>query len=325
MGSKGKLSRRWPPILITLLLCWNSGRADQGWEGHSLHLNWENDATRDSDRHYTQGARIRYLSSDTATPGWLQKTSRAIPACGFEISATKFGLEVGQEIYTPEDLEASLPIPNDHPYAGWLYGAMILQRRGPGPAGIPVLEELRLDLGVIGPESLAEDTQKVWHGRDPRGWDNQLETEPGFAFRYERAYLLRARSQTLWTADLIPRGDASLGNVDTHFGLGAMLQLGYNIPNQFEVPGSKTYKEFGAYLFIGGGGRVVLRNIFLDGNTWRSSESVDREWFVADGSVGVTFVLKAIELTAAHRYRTREFKGQHHADSYGSATVSFKF
>src|SRR5687767_10440821 len=33
-------------------------QADQGWEGHSLHLNWENDAIRGSDRHYTQGSRI---------------------------------------------------------------------------------------------------------------------------------------------------------------------------------------------------------------------------------------------------------------------------
>jgi len=325
MGFTGKHIRRWPPILILLLLYWNSCRADQGWEGHSLHLTWENDGTRDTDRHYTQGARLRYLSSDTATPGWMRKISHAIPTFGFEVSATKFGVELGQEIYTPEDLEALQPLPKDRPYAGWLYGAILLQRRGPDPASIPVLEEFRLDLGIIGPESQAEDTQKVWHGRDPRGWDNQLETEPGFAFRYERSYLLRARSQTLWTADFIPRANASAGNIDTHLGLGAIVRLGYNIPDQFETPEGKTRKKFGAYLFGGGGGRVVLRNIFLDGNTWHSSQSVDKHWLVGDAHVGVALVLKAVEFTAGHYYRTHEFKGQAHSDSYGSATISIKF
>lgn len=324
-GSKGRFIRGWLPILAIALACRNAIRADQGWEGHSLQLNWENDATRSSDRHYTQGARIRYRSSDTATPGWLLKTSHAIPAWGFEISATKFGFEVGQEIYTPENLDESQPLLDDQPYAGWLYGAMMLQRRGPGPAAIPVLEELRLDLGVIGPESQAEHTQKAWHGRDPSGWHHQLETECGFALRYERAYLLRARSQSQWAADLIPQLDASAGNVDIHFGMGAMTRLGYNIPNHFEAPGKKTEKKFGAYLFGGCGGRVVLRNMFLDGNTWYSSHSVDKHGMVGDASVGITLVLKAVELTASHRYRTREFEGQDRADSYGSATLSFKF
>src|SRR5882762_9537650 len=66
--------RVYPLVLLACALLASpiAGRADQGWEGHSLNLTWENDATRGSDRHYTQGAKIRYLSSDTAVPGWLQ-------------------------------------------------------------------------------------------------------------------------------------------------------------------------------------------------------------------------------------------------------------
>ncbi len=317
-----------PPLvalLVALLFTSGAARADQGWEGHSLHLMWENDATRGSDRHYTQGGRILYLSADAALPAWLEAASRHLPAIGFEVAGLKYGLEVGQEIYTPEDLDRPEPIRNDRPYAGWLYGSLQLLRRGVGPAKIPTMEQFRIDLGVIGPESLAEDAQKVWHGRDPRGWNHQLGTEPGLALRYERTFLLRARSQSRWIADGLPSLDASVGNIDTHLGLGTAARLGYNIPNRFEVPDKPSRSDWGFYVFGRVGGRYVIRNIFLDGNTWRSSHSVDKYSLVGDASVGVTIVLKRIELTASNNYPTREFVGQLRADSFGSATVSFKF
>jgi lipid A 3-O-deacylase len=299
--------------------------ADQGWEGHSLNLNWENDAIRGSDRHYTQGSRITYWSADQTTPTWARRASETVPALGFDSDALKLGFELGHEIYTPENLNRSEVIRDDRPYAGWLYGSASLQRRGFGRINLPTIEEFRLDLGIIGPESQAEQTQKVWHGRDPRGWDHQLETETGFAFRYNRTHLLRARLSDGWSLDYLPGFDASAGNVDTHFALRSVLQLGFNVPNRFEVPGKKSRTRFGIYAFGKVAGRFVARNIFLDGNTWRSSHSVDKTPWVADVEAGVTLVLKSIELTASNNYRTREFRGQDHADSFGSATLTFKF
>ncbi len=298
---------------------------DQGWEGHSLHVTWENDAIRGSDRHYTQGSKIRYLSSDKATPEWMSRWSEHIPALGLKPAATKFGIEVGQDMYTPDDLDATEPVREDRPYAGWLYGSLILQRRGNGLGQIPVMESFGLDVGVIGPESFAEDTQKVWHGRDPQGWDHQLDTEVGVNLRYERNYFFRFNPGNSWHVDGIPGADASLGNVDTHLAASALLRTGYNIPNHFEVPIGRTDTGFGVYLFLRTTGRLVLRNIFLDGNTGQSSHSVDKNYWVADLSAGITIVLKSLELTASNNYRTREFHGQDRADSFGSATISFKF
>jgi len=187
------------------------------------------------------------------------------------------------------------------------------------------MEQFRIDLGIIGPESQAEDTQKVWHSRDPQGWSHQLKTEVGIAFRYGRTCLFRVKSQSRWTANVLPALDASIGNVDTHFGLSATARLGYNIPDDFEVPDKPTRSDWGLYAFGRIGGRMVIRNIFLDGNTFRSSHSVDKTPFVGAASVGLTFVLKRIELTASNNYRTPEFNGQQRADSFGSATVTFKF
>jgi lipid A 3-O-deacylase len=299
--------------------------ADQGWEGHSLNLNWENDAIRRSDRHYTQGSRISYWSADQMAPNWARRASESVPAWGFNPEALKFGFELGHEIYTPENLDAAELVSDDRPYAGWLYGSASLQRRGRGRINFPTMEEYRLDLGIIGSESQAEETQKVWHGRDPSGWNHQLKTEAGFAFRYTRTYLIRARLGSGWSIDYLPAFNASAGNVDTHFALESVLQFGCNVPNRFEVPGEKSRTRFGIYGFGKVGGRFVARNIFLDGNTWRSSHSVDKTAWVGDVEVGITLVLKSVELTASNNYRTREFHGQDRADSFGSATLTFKF
>jgi len=258
-------------------------------------------------------------------PSWVNTFSGWIPALGFESETLKFGLEVGQEIYTPEDLDAVELIPDDRPYAGWLYGTAQLQRRGTGFGDIPVMENFYVDLGVIGPESFAEDTQKVWHGRDPQGWDNQLRTEVGFNVRYDRSYLFRFTGKSPWNFDAIPNAEASLGTVSTYFGSSGLIRAGYNVPNRFEVPVGRTEKKFGVYAFGRVGGRLVLRNIFLDGNTWRDSHSVEKNHWVGDVGFGFTVVLKSFELTVSDNYRSHEFHGQDHADSFGSATISFRF
>src|SRR6185436_13255600 len=126
---------------------------------------------------------------------WLNHFSSWLPALGFEVEAQKFGIALSQEIYTPEDLHATTVVLDDRPYAGWLYATGTLQRRGRMARGLPVMESLRLDAGVIGPESLAEETQKSWHGTAPQGWDNQLKTEPGINLRYDRSVLLAFRSR----------------------------------------------------------------------------------------------------------------------------------
>jgi hypothetical protein len=300
--------------------------ADNGWEGHILSLTWENDAISDTDRHYTHGARVAYLSRDNALPRWARWLADHVPAVGMKKQADKLGLEAGQEIYTPEDLQNTALIPNDRPYAGWLYTSLSLQRRGQTTHAWPVMETLRLDLGIIGPEALAEEAQRVLHGDEPTGWHHQLGLEPGFGLRYDRRYLFARRNAGPgWGAHFIPRVAASAGNVHTFLGAGSLVRFGYNVPNEFHVPRGPTPLRFGVYFFGGVEGRVVGRNIFLDGNTFRSSHSVEKKLLVADFTAGCTVVLKRVELTAAYVFRTREFHGQRESDAFGSATVAVKF
>jgi len=299
-------------------------RGNDGWEGRILSLKWENDAVDGTDKHYTQGARLDYFSADNSLPNWLKNFSDALPAIGYDMQAQKFGLGIAQEIYTPEDLTNPNLVIDDRPYAGWLYGRALLQRRGPGPVGSKVRETLRLDLGVIGPESLAEATQKEWHNKSPEGWEHQLRTEIAFELNYRREYLGAFRmTDGPWGVDVIPHFGGSAGTVAIYADIGTTARLGYNMPNEFATGASPAM--WGGYFFVGVDGRAILRNIFLDGNTFVSSHSVRKEPVVGDFVAGMTFVFKAVEITVSHTIRAREFKSESSTDSFASATLLMKF
>src|SRR5207249_2047305 len=90
----------------------------------------ENDLVVKTDRHYTQGIKLSYLQRDGDLPNFLDRFSKWVPTPGFEFGTNKFGYIIGQSIYTPADIQQRQLIPNDRPYAGWLYGGFALQRRG---------------------------------------------------------------------------------------------------------------------------------------------------------------------------------------------------
>jgi lipid A 3-O-deacylase len=303
-----------------------AARADNGWERPTVSLIWDNDATYGTDRHYTQGAQLTYYSADEALPGWMRRVSDALPAVGFEVEARKWGLNLGQQIYTPDDLNTSRLIEDDRPYAAWLFAGFKLQRRGPGGFGLPAMETLRFEAGVIGPEALGKEAQGVVHLVAPEGWRNQLRTEPGLLLHYERRYLYRrALNQKNWQLDLIPAMGLAAGNIATFASLGAQARIGRNVPNEFETANGPAEFRYGWYCFLGLEGRTLARNIFLDGNTARSSHSVDKEPLVGDFRAGVTLVLKRFELTLSQTFRSREFESQKHNDSFGTLMMLIKF
>ncbi len=297
-----------------------------GVEGERVILVWENDAVIGTDRHYTQGARLSYSSRDNALPGWMNSVSRRLPAWGFSKGAEKYGIGLGQEIYTPTDLSSPFVVMKDRPYAAWLYGRLTLERRGTTRGAVPVMEVFHFDLGVVGPEALGEEAQDVAHRTDPRGWSNQLRTEPGLALRYGRTYQFAARDdRTKLGVDFLPSAGASLGNVSTGVSLGSTLRFGYNVPNEFQLHNEPGGSPLGLYAFVGAEGRWVARNIFLDGNTFRHSHSVDKIPFVADFRGGASVVAGPVEFTTSYVLRSPEFFGQRGYHQFGSATMTVRF
>jgi hypothetical protein len=294
----------------------------------------ENDTFSGTDRYYTNGFLFSWRSPSYDPPAWMDAMttrSRLFPAGG----VTRWGLAFGQSIFTPDDTLARNPDPNDRPYAGWLYvAASLISYTARDYAA------LELQAGVVGPSALGRGVQNTTHDLmnidRAYGWDFQLRDEPGLNLLYNRIWrhnFPTGRQGLSW--GVLPSLNLSLGNVSTYAAAGLTFRLGTELEADFGVPrvrpanaGSLFFQpdgEWGWYVFAGAEGRAIARDIFLDGNTWLDSRSVDRETFVGDISAGFAVILPRARLTFSYTYRTQEFATQRDDAQFGSVSIAFRF
>ena len=299
-----------------------------------LVLELENDRFAGQDRHYTNGVRASWITPDGGVPGLLRDVGDLIPFFPGD-GELKNSWSIGQNMYTPKDLRATNPDPDDRPYAGWLYVsgglAEVTERR---------MDRLQLTLGVIGPASLADKTQKEIHrivgAPMPRGWDHQLGNEPTLMVSYERQVrALEHATGTGWQMDVIRHWGATLGTPFTLINSGLTLRAGRNLPYGFgpsriqpALPGSGLFvprARRGWYVFAGVDVRAVAWNVFLDGSTFRDSPGVDRNPLVGDAQAGAVLSLGRARLTYTHVFRSREFTDQPEREDFGAVSLSWLF
>ncbi len=319
----------------------------------TLALRWDNDSfLSDDDLHYTNGLGISWLWAPDRAPGALERLAAALPWVAAD-AKRRVGVAVGQSMFTPEDIGNSDLIGNDQPYAGWLYVALAAlsysdEAQGSGPG---YLDSFEVVLGVVGPAAFAEDVQTAVHEyrniTRPRGWDNQLDNEPGLVLAYNRQWRFCAdlggidcRNGEIGAAsvDVIPRVGGTLGNVYTYLAAGATVRLGEGLRGDYSAshirPGLPAWSfhtprdGFNWHVFAGAEGRYVLRNIFLDGNTFSDSHSVSKKSLVGDFEIGFTASWDyrwPISVTYRHLVRTPEFDGQHGIDNIDSLSIAVSF
>lgn len=321
---------------------------DDETENGTLGLYMENDLFAGTDRYYTSGVKLSWSSPDLARLEDTPYSSPFLPLFNLlpyihdDHYQKNLVFALGQNIYTPDNTETTSLIENDRPYAGWLYvGFGVVWKTA------QVRNSLILNLGVVGPYSYAQESQRLIHElRDidyPQGWDNQLNNEFGAVLVYSRTLRWpEIERRNGLNFELLPHYGAALGNVQTYANLGAEVRFGLNLPDDFGTaaigPSASTSTpvdgdqgadrsrfDLGLHLFARCDGRAVGQNIFLDGNTFSSSQSVDRNIFVADLSIGVAMNIKNTKLAYAFVYRTKEFKGQEHGQIFGTVSLNWTF
>lgn len=318
---------------------------------------FENDLFTDTDRYYTNGIKLSWVSPEFAwfqDQDWIRNNAGLRELSNFIIDKLPYSkqkqrrrhlaLSFGQKMFTPRDIQQRSLINDDRPYAGWLYGGIAYHSKT-----ATQLDTFEIQAGLTGDYSLAEQAQDFIHSiRDiegANGWDNQLDTEPGIALIYDRKF--RLPQATLPIADLsydaIVHGGGALGNVFTHLNTGVEVRLGWNLPRDFGSalirPASDTnapadgddprfqsgWNAASFHLFSAVTGRWVLRDIFLDGNTFSDSHSVDRETLVGDLVIGASFSWSRFRLSYAQVIRTPEFEQQDGSQTFGSINFSFTY
>lgn len=344
--------------LLLLMLCISPVyAADPPSESWTFTLRFENDLFGSSDRAYTNGVKLNWISPELVwfqDLEWLKRDGRAQDSVHTMISALPYredesrqrnlSLSLGQMMYTPQDTVSTGLVTDDRPYAGWLYGGIAFHSKN-----YRVLDTLELQLGFTGKWSLAEQAQDLVHSvrniPKANGWSNQIRTEPGIMLVYDHKYRLvpHFRFTRHWGADAIVHMGGTLGNINTYLNGGFEIRAGWNLPTDFGTalirPGGDTnapadtgdvryvddLRSFSAHLFMATTGRLVARDIFLDGNTFTDSHSVDRKNLVADLVLGGSIVYGSFKLSYAHVLRTEEFHGQDGGHDFGSISLSYTY
>lgn len=290
-----------------------------------------------TDRHYTQGLRVQ-VSANRGVSGRLeQSVARLLRLLPWqpELTDARATFSFGQDIFTPTDITTPTPLPDDRPYAAWLYLATGYHAIIDGRRSFTA----ELSAGMVGPSALGRQAQNGWHDvigvAHAEGWAHQLHDEPGVNLAADWRYRYRRGP-----ADFIPHASLVLGNVRTHLAVGGSVRFGLRLPDDFgadlirpagaaTAPGAQ---RLGGYFFVQVEGRAVARDIFLDGNTFRSSPSVDKRHFVGDLNAGFTLRgpwrvgrSRGWTLTYTQNLRTREFHGQPRRDVFGSVSLGWLY
>lgn len=304
-----------------------------------ISASYENDMIGDGeDQFYTSGVQLSYFNVESRPPAFVKYLVDSW--IGFDVGqATATSFTAGQKIFTPQDISIPTPQPDDRPWAGWLYGSV-----GMSNLYATHVDSFAVTMGMIGPASLAEQTQSFVHQNitdspEPMGWDNQLHSEPGLILSWERRWP-RVVSAEVGGFRLMaePNINVAVGNVATFAGAGATMTFGHNRQELQDTPprvppamaGSGYFDtppehDMDWYLFAGVNGRAVVRDIFLDGNSFRDSASVEKKNLVMDANAGVAVTLGDTRLSYTLIYRTKEFYGQDDPSVFGSVSLTRRF
>jgi hypothetical protein len=316
---------------------------DIGTDKGVFSLAVENDSlSSGADRNYTSGVKLAYVSPAERVPDWLQGSGRFTRALSGS-DPDFWGIAIGQSIFTPEDIEAN-PAPADqHPYAGWLYLQLMVGAEEDRPGGLEprYLDTYELEIGIVGPSALGEEAQSSIHewlgAPDPQGWDSQLNDELAFAVSFDRRWrppwLQFSTDVGGLEFDLTPSAGATLGTLRTEARVGATARVGWRLDNDYGPPRVRPslsgVEHFSGgrlswQVFAGVQGRAVARNLFLDGNTFEDSASVDRNPYVADFQTGFSVSAGDWRLAYTYVWRTEEFETQGARQDFGALALSVR-
>lgn len=269
--------------------------------------------------------------------GWVRLTRGLEPA---RPDGRQLVYMVGQALWTPSDGDRRDLIVDDRPYAAALVASLVSNVREGDRLHVSALR-----VGMVGPAVGGRHLQAAIHritgSKRLHGWSNQLHNEPVFQLAHDRLWRWRGPGAAVgrpgWGQDLIVHAGGSLGTLVTSASTGLEWRFGSGIGNDFgSVPLRLGGENAGArprpprsglqaHGFVNLEGRWLLRDISLDGNTFRHSHSVHRRPLSAMGGYGVALNWDDWKLVIGRYHRNREFDGQDRAPVFGSITLSHPF
>ncbi|NRB67230.1 MAG: lipid A deacylase LpxR family protein [Vibrio sp.] len=242
-------------------------------ERSTISFSIDNDGVFGVDQDYTNGLFLTYTSG-AITPNWL--TSPMSLSFWGGASLDKYEFTLGHKMYTPSDIEATTPIINDRPYAGYLHAEFNYISLHPQQA-----QRFNLTLGTTGESSLADQAQDIVHGitgsDEPRGWAYQVDDEFVGNLGYLSHFNLwrdRAIANTDWEISNV--SEVNAGNFRSDVSTGFMLRWGKDLAGSMGAANIDNENPFragmlgasqaGWFIFGGIEARYRFNDITIEGD-----------------------------------------------------------
>ena len=322
-----------PAFAFLILITTHAGAQNQSHDP-IIVTQFENDLFAGQDRGYTNGISFSLIPDNGKTPEPVAGLIRPMTSLASPDQSLPYSISVEQLIFTPNDItDPELP-PDDRPYAGWLnVTANSFAIEG------NQLERWQIGVGIVGPSSLAEQSQKSVHsltGADkPVGWNTQLPDEPTLQLGWDRQWRMSTRSGRDGVLfEVAPTVGATVGNAVTGAEVGGFIRIGENIPLDFGPPrlgslagGSGLFepeKGFGWYLYVGAAAQYTAHDMFLDGSMFQDTPSVSRDHVKGQAYLGFACYHGPTRIAFTHVRETRAFDRQEEPGRFGAVSISWR-
>ncbi|WP_295902940.1 lipid A deacylase LpxR family protein [uncultured Vibrio sp.] len=297
--------------LLALLITSSSVVAS---ERSTIAFSIDNDGILGVDQDYTNGLFLSYTSGAINTP-WLL-TPLSLSAWG-AASLDKFEFTIGHKMWTPNDIEASVPIANDRPYAGYFHGEFNFISLHPQQA-----QRFNLTLGTTGENSLAGQAQKLVHSitgsDDPNGWDYQVDEGMVGSVGYLSHFNLgRHNSFGNTELEFSNVSEGNVGGFRSDLSTGIMMRWGTDLGGNMGAANISAENPFRAgmigasnsawFVFTGIEGRYRFNDVTIEGErpnisdpqnypstleNWQSSAVLGAAWYNQYVGASLTFTAK---------------------------------
>ena len=321
--------KKW--IIIGFLLVIHPGLllAQNLDETSYINLSMENDLFNfrgeATDRYYTNGVRLDYF---------YKKENKKFPSSLLlKISEDKniYSWGLAQYMFTPSQIDITAVQYNDRPYAGALFAIHSLNSYDYSKK-IKLTSEFYL--GVMGPLSLAEETQTWVHGlfnyTKPEGWANQIPNDIIINYNLRLEKELVYVPQKLFVTGTIETFNGTLYN---SMGGGFSMRIG-KVNNFFEEKpeSSSAKKKSQLYLILKPTVRVIYYNALLQGGIITNMKKSHEGYILNKDQIerinvfteaGIVYESSKISIKLIQKLRTAPIKGGN-AMEVGNISIGFK-
>lgn len=305
--------------------------------GGTFGIYWDNDLLTGSDKGYTNGIRASYLTTpaekDDSCRVCLAARARdklsAMPGIGGPDSQHALVVTITQLMITPEDIGTRSPQFNNVPYTGYLSGRVGLWSWNPEQ-----ITGYGLLLGVVGPDSYAEESQKRVHqitgSTTPNGWNNQLGTDTiaGVGATHARRFYSGGNPAMIeqdmgWVAGLRASSFISDARVGLSWRMGSHLPINFipdyaGISSSIGLPGALNVPGSGWSVFAGIMGQWIPYS-YIDEKA--ENYQYDQKTVVGHAGIGAGWHTPGFQATVT--LRTTSSQNKTNKDPLSFGTISF--